>query len=149
MANDSAQPMKQAPSKSVTLLEQNDDIAAAVNQLPEGMKTTPHQTMEQPWTPDLVKDIGFGIGFFGVVLVGVMTFLVMKDKIRPPEGDGQWLVRLFVVPVCVLAAVFLVVAGYSNDQQGPAMGLIGTVVGYLLGAGTRTVSPAPAPPAQG
>lgn len=108
----------------------------------------------KPWNNpgrqiDLVKDIGFGIGFFGVVLVGVMTFLVMKDKIRPPEGDGQWLVRLFVVPVCVLAAVFLVVAGYSNDQQGPAMGLIGTVVGYLLGAGTRPVSPPPAPPAQG
>jgi biopolymer transport protein ExbB/TolQ len=32
-----------------------------------------------------------------------------------------------------MMAVFLVVAGYTDTQIAPVMGLLGTVAGYLLG----------------
>jgi hypothetical protein len=99
---------------------------------------------EQPWTPELVVEIGGGLLIFSMFTLGLMASLIYTGKVKPPEGDGQWLVRLIVVPLCVLSAVFLVVFGFSDQQISPVVGLLGAIIGYLLGAGTRPSNP-PAP----
>jgi hypothetical protein len=41
--------------------------------------------------------------------------------------------RAFAITLIIIGTMVLICAGYSNDQIAPAMGLFGTVAGYLLG----------------
>ncbi|MDX1617310.1 MAG: hypothetical protein R3224_00890 [Balneolaceae bacterium] len=40
-----------------------------------------------------------------------------------------------LVTLIITAALFLIAAGFSNDQIASALGLLGTIAGYLLGRG--------------
>jgi hypothetical protein len=65
---------------------------------------------------------------FGLVVLVLMTYLIgVKDK------GGETLLRSFGVTLIITAAVLLVVAGYSQDQIAPVIGLLGTIAGFLLG----------------
>ena len=37
------------------------------------------------------------------------------------------------VTLIVVSSLFIITAGYSSEQIAPAMGLFGTIAGYLLG----------------
>ena len=41
--------------------------------------------------------------------------------------------RTFIILLVVFAALFLIVAGYSEKQTAPVFGLLGTIVGYIFG----------------
>jgi len=47
------------------------------------------------------------------------------------------ILRVFGVTLINLGTLFLVTAGYNSNQIAPAMGLFGTVAGYLLGRSVR------------
>jgi hypothetical protein len=49
------------------------------------------------------------------------------------SGLTEDFIRTFIVLVVVFAALFLIVAGYSEKQTAPVFGLLGTVVGYVFG----------------
>jgi hypothetical protein len=49
------------------------------------------------------------------------------------SGIGDDFVRSFMVVIIVFAALFLVVAGYSDKQTAPVFGLLGTIAGYIFG----------------
>lgn len=65
---------------------------------------------------------------FGMIVIGLEVFLVMKNKI-----DSENAVKFIVVTLIITSTLFLITAGYDNNQIAPAMGLLGTVAGYLLG----------------
>ncbi len=65
---------------------------------------------------------------FGLIIIALEVFLIMKKKI-----DADNTVRFIIVTLIITAALFLITAGYSNDQIAPAMGLMGAIAGYLLG----------------
>jgi hypothetical protein len=44
------------------------------------------------------------------------------------------------MPMVVASAVFLVLLGYSNEQMTPVIGLLGTMIGYILGSSTSRSS---------
>lgn len=69
---------------------------------------------------------------FGLVL-GLLALLVMRQRTLPP-GD---VIRLSGMILIVTGTLFLV-AGYSSDQIAPALGLRGTVAGYMLGRADRS-----------
>ena len=52
---------------------------------------------------------------------------------RTKKLDKEVILKAVIIPMVVMSAVFLVVAGYDDQQIAPAMGLLGTVVGYVLG----------------
>lgn len=64
---------------------------------------------------------------FGLLVVCVVAYLIKLGK--EPEA----LLRSFGTILIVIAAVFLIVAGYSEKQIAPVIGLLGTIAGYLLG----------------
>ncbi len=59
-----------------------------------------------------------------------MAYLVKNNN--EPES----LLRSFGTVIIIIAAVFLIVAGYSEKQIAPVIGLLGTIAGYLLGKST-------------
>jgi C4-dicarboxylate transporter len=68
---------------------------------------------------------------FGIIVLVLATYLIKKGK--APEA----VLRIFGTILIIVIASFLVVAGYSDQQIAPVMGLLGTLAGYLLGKDTK------------
>ena len=90
--------------------------------------------------------LGFGLA------VLVAEFILF----RAIAYSAEHLLRVFGVTLVVIGSFLLVTAGFSADQIAPAMGLLGTIAGYLLGQRNLTdrqnepsnISPRQNPPAQ-
>jgi len=72
---------------------------------------------------------------FALLVLGFEAWIVQKAQ-KP--WAPQSIVRAFGITLILSFAVILVVAGYSKDQVGPVMGLLGVVAGYLLGNSERS-----------
>ena len=99
--------------------------------------------------PQLLNELpnrNFGITFpvhtwievlFSVAVL-VFGFLVLRMQvqfysIRELKWDGN-VHRSFVATLVIIAGLFLISAGFNQDQIAPVIGLLGTVVGYVLGS---------------
>ena len=67
------------------------------------------------------------IGLGALVMIG-LTFIL-----RSKTASADDAVRAYALIMIITGTMVLICAGYSNDQIAPAMGLFGTVAGYLLG----------------
>lgn len=65
---------------------------------------------------------------FGL-LVMILEFILIKSRKISAEDT----IKFIVITLIVTSTLFLITAGYSNDQIAPAVGLLGTIAGYLLG----------------
>jgi len=65
---------------------------------------------------------------FGLILVGLEIFLIKSRKISSDDT-----IKFIIITLIITSTLFLITAGYSNDQIAPAVGLLGTIAGYLLG----------------
>ena len=70
---------------------------------------------------------------FGLILAGILTIAAVKSKSGRPFGTNY--VKLVGLTLVITAGLFLICAGYSQDQIAPMVGLLGTIAGYLLGKG--------------
>jgi len=103
---------------------------AEIEQRIETVGQAPGETQQQqgqPWDAGLVKFLTTEVLVFGIVVIIVMGVLVLNNS-----STGEVL-RLFTVPMIIVAAVFLVVTGYTKDQITPVTALLGTLAGYILG----------------
>ncbi len=74
---------------------------------------------------------------FGL-LVMAGELLVMLKRERGWGPNANQIVGLTLV---VTAGLFLITAGYSQEQIAPMIGLLGTITGFLLGKSTNKSSP--------
>lgn len=65
---------------------------------------------------------------FGTLVLAFEVVLIWKRKIKEDNT-----VKFIIVTLIITATLFLITAGYDNNQIAPAMGLLGTIAGYLLG----------------
>jgi hypothetical protein len=79
------------------------------------------------WSTDNAMTMSAGILLFGVVIIGLATYLIRHGT----ATDS--VLKIFGAILIVVSAIFLVVAGYSDEQIAPVIGLLGTIAGYLLG----------------
>jgi hypothetical protein len=107
---------------------------------PEPTKTIPVPRWHEP------IEILFSLGVlaFGATLIVLFTRTLLKL-------GSEWrtiYLRLVVLTVVVTAGLFALAAGYTEQQIAPMMGLLGTLVGYLLGRDSNSApAPDPGPPA--
>jgi len=66
---------------------------------------------------------------FTILLVGIVAGITLKKG----QGWGPTTTKLFIIIVVVGGSMFLLTAGYSQEQMTPIIGLLGTIVGYALG----------------
>lgn len=69
---------------------------------------------------------------FGLIVMGLEVYLIATGKIIPDHS-----IKFITVTLIVTSTLFLITAGYSNNQIAPATGLLGTIAGYLLGRGNN------------
>ena len=67
--------------------------------------------------------------FFAIIVIVVMLIAFRGHLSDKSEEIG----RFSIVTILVMGALFLITAGFSNEQIAPAYGLLGTIAGYLLG----------------
>lgn len=67
---------------------------------------------------------------FGLLVIGLETFIVFKFK---GKIETSAVIQFLIVTLIITSTLFLITAGYGKDQIAPAMGLLGTIAGYLLG----------------
>jgi uncharacterized membrane protein YfcA len=68
-----------------------------------------------------------------IIGLGVLIILVMALVLRSKNASPDDTTRAFSITLIIIGTMVLISAGYSNDQIAPAMGLFGTIAGYLLG----------------
>ncbi len=88
---------------------------------------------KQWWRADEAMTISATVLVFGVLVMVLMTVVLRKSNIQPDA-----VLRLFGTTIIIIGALFLIVAGYTETQMGPVMGLLGTIAGYLLGKNSNT-----------
>jgi hypothetical protein len=65
---------------------------------------------------------------FGLIIILLEIFLIRSKKISSDDS-----IKFITITLIITSTLFLITAGYSNDQIAPAVGLLGTIAGYLLG----------------
>lgn len=65
---------------------------------------------------------------FGAILILFEAYLIKTKSISSEDT-----IKFITVTIIIISTLFLITAGYSNDQIAPAVGLLGTIAGYLLG----------------
>lgn len=100
-------------------------LAAQINTPPpaaeEGVGFGPQKTVQEVY-------MSIAVLVFGLFIIIAMTFLFYKQK-----ADVEDSLKYFVVTLIIIGSLFLVTAGYGNQQIAPILGLLGTIAGYLLG----------------
>ena len=91
-----------------------------------------HSKESNVYVPPPMTDISFNLSLcvlgFGLLLIIGEIFLVYRLNISPQDT-----IKFIIVTLIVIGSLYLITAGYTNDQIAPAMGLLGTIAGYLLG----------------
>jgi len=85
--------------------------------------------------------------FILTLMVTILTLAALSMQfflLRSISGfKPQDSLRIFGVILIILGTLFVIAAGFSSQQIAPAMGLFGTIAGYLLGRGERKGQPKP------
>lgn len=92
--------------------------------------------MTRDWT-EIEIVLSGGILVFGLCCLGIETLLILRSAHHNMTFDSSAISRMTGLTLIVTSSLVLVTAGYSTEQIGPVMGLLGTIAGYLLGSGGR------------
>lgn len=79
------------------------------------------------WSVGDAMTVSAAVLVFGSIIMLLATCLLYLGR------NADDVLKLFGTLIIVISAVFLVVAGYSDTQIAPVIGLLGTIAGYLLG----------------
>jgi hypothetical protein len=72
--------------------------------------------------------LSMSVLIFGLIIVIIEAILIKTAQISPEN-----VVKFILITLILTATLFLITAGYDNNQIAPATGLLGTIAGYLLG----------------
>jgi uncharacterized membrane protein YkgB len=65
---------------------------------------------------------------FAFLLCSAEIFLFVRGVLTSSQVG-----KLLIITLIIFSVLFLITAGYDNNQIAPAVGLLGTIAGYLLG----------------
>jgi hypothetical protein len=92
-----------------------------------------HKAMEESnsskpiWSAQNAMTVSSAVLVYSLVVLALATYLIRLGK------SSSSVLRIFGTILIISSSIFLIVAGYTSQQIAPAMGLLGTLAGYLLG----------------
>ncbi len=110
----------------------------ATQQPPQPAESVTPDSSTRRWHEPVEIALSLGVLVFGAALILLFT----RALLRMGRDWRTIYLRLVILTVVVTAGLFALTAGYTEQQISPMMGLLGTLVGYLLGRESNT-------PAQG
>lgn len=105
-------------------------------QIENTKKSTPttvtiNRVQDEWWSNTNAMTISSVVLIYSFLIVLVAGYLIKIGR------NSESVLKIFGVILIITSAVFLVVAGYSDKQIAPVVGLLGTLAGYLLGKDTK------------
>ena len=99
-------------------------------------------TLPSPRASISAVEIAVALGALALaaVVISLATVLRLKAAI-----DADMMFKLIGLSLTVGSAIFLIGAGYGQDQIAPVMGFLGTALGFIFGRNSAPVAPEPAP----
>jgi hypothetical protein len=73
--------------------------------------------------------LGWAVLGFGLFAIALEIALMLRLK----KGWGVQAIRIVGITLVLTSGLFLIVTGYSQEQIAPMIGLLGTIIGFLLG----------------
>lgn len=70
---------------------------------------------------------------FSVLIFGLLVFAIEIVMVRLTSFQPEQTIKLLAVTLIVISTLFIITAGFDSEQIAPAMGLFGTIAGYMLG----------------
>lgn len=121
-------------------------LTSTMAAIPAYATDNPPPTNNQPTEVPTVKKIISSMEFWMsamVLLFGLLVFLLeylvlTKNNL---EITSYNILSIFSITLIVIGTMFLLTSAYSVRQIAPAMGLFGTIAGYLLGRGSIKKGP--------
>jgi hypothetical protein len=78
-----------------------------------------------------------------VLIFGTITLLFEFTLMRGKEFAPDEILKVLSLTLIIVGALFIITAGFGSDQIAPAMGLFGTIAGYLLAKRDNPARPGP------
>jgi len=103
----------------------NRQIDVSKQAINSSQATTPTEVTW--WSTTNAMTISASVLVFGLIVCFLAAALLRQGK----SADN--VLKTLGTILIIVAALFLVVAGYSDKQISPVIGLLGTIAGYLLG----------------
>ncbi len=101
-----------------------------------GSLSTTAQVESQPygwWSTTNAVTMSSIVLVFGVFICTLVVVLLRQRR------NADSVLKVMGTILIIISSIFLVVAGYSDTQIAPVMGLLGTIAGYLLGKNADAV----------
>ena len=115
----------------------SSSLATDIQPSPDSMINSSEGSKEAV-VADLISDREFWLSIviliFGTFIIVIEYFLlrgVIKEK-------TEEIARTYTVTLIIIGTLVLISAGLTSEQISPALGLFGTIAGYLLGRSDRT-----------
>lgn len=70
---------------------------------------------------------------FSVLCFGMLVFVIEIIMVKLTGFQPEQTIKLLAVTLIVISTLFIITAGFDSEQIAPAMGLFGTIAGYMLG----------------
>lgn len=86
-------------------------------------------TKQVVWLSDYEFWLSASVLIFGLLLFVAEIYIIRTTATFNPEQA----IKLVAVSLIIISTLFIITAGFSSQQIAPAMGLFGTVAGYMLG----------------
>ncbi|HCI6643540.1 TPA: hypothetical protein NPP35_004419 [Klebsiella variicola subsp. variicola] len=84
---------------------------------------------EVNWMSNYEFWLGLSVLIFGLVILIIEVSLIKKIGVFSPEQS----IKLVAVTLIIISTLFIITSGFDSSQIAPAMGLFGTIAGYMLG----------------
>jgi hypothetical protein len=68
-----------------------------------------------------------------ILLFGLGVIIIEFLLLRKAHVNAEEALRVYAVTLIIVGTLFAITAGFDSNQIAPAMGLFGTIAGYLLG----------------
>lgn len=83
------------------------------------------------WLSSLELWLSLSVLCFGLITLAIEITVIKSGAFKPDDS-----IKLLAVTLIVISTLFIITAGFDSEQIAPAMGLFGTVAGYMLGKAT-------------
>lgn len=119
----------QSPTGAQSPSSTNVELAPKINQASQIPAATQAEKLgNELFHSDREIWLSFSILIFGFLFLILVTISLFKLSQNPGPED---LIKTYMIGVIIVGVLFMISAGWSNDQIAPATGLFGSIVGYL------------------
>jgi zinc transporter ZupT len=102
-------------------------IENAKKELSAISSSTPSSGQTTWWSTTNAATMSSIVLVFGLLICVLVMMLMRQGR------NADSVLKVMGTILIIISSIFLVVAGYTDTQIAPVMGLLGTIAGYLLG----------------